>query len=239
MSTMKIAPGNVVRIEYEIRIKGGDVIESSAKAGPLTYTHGDGTLLPALEKRLDGLKAGEKLEGEIPSSEVIPPEDTLPIREIPRREFPGKADVKVGSMFEAQTATGGTINLRIIEVDDEVIKARLLPPLAGKDLEFKVRVMRIEDPVNHLVSVVTKPPPPLPARAVKIELEIDPDPDSEAKLEAVPVRKSEAKVETASKAPSALKVEAEKPASEAKVEAAKPASEAKVEAAKPVETKAD
>lgn len=224
MSTMKIAPGNVVRIEYEIRIKGGDVIESSTKAGPLTYTHGDGTLLPALEKRLDGLKAGDKLEGEIPAAEVIPPEDTLPIREIPRREFPGKADVQVGSMFEAQTATGGTINLRIIEVDDEVIKARLLPPLAGKDLEFKVRVMRIEDPVNHLVSVVTKPPPPLPARAVSIELdEIEPDPDSEAKLEAKPERKSEAKVEPA------------KPASVAKVEAAKPASEAKVEAAKPDE----
>ena len=31
--------------------------------------------------------------------------------------------------------------------------------LFPKDLEFKVRVMRIEDPVNHLVSVVRKPPP--------------------------------------------------------------------------------
>jgi FKBP-type peptidyl-prolyl cis-trans isomerase 2 len=206
MSTMKIAPGNVVRIEYEIRIKGGDVIESSAKAGPLTYTHGEGTLLPALEKRLEGLKAGEKLDGEIPAAEVIPPEDTLPVREIPRREFPGKSEVEVGSLFEAHTATGGTINLRIIEVNDDFIKARLLPPLAGKDLEFKVRVMRIEDPVNHLVSVVTKPPPPLPARAVKIELEeIDPDPESEAKLEAKPERKSEAKVpaKSESKVPAA------------------------------------
>jgi len=244
MSTMKIAPGNVVRIEYEIRIKGGDVIESSTKAGPLTYTHGDGTLLPALEKRLEGLKAGEKLEGDIPSKEVIPPEDTLPVREIPRREFPGKGEVKVGDMFEAQTATGGTINLKIIEIDDDFIKARLLPPLAGKDLEFKVRVMRIEDPVNHLVSVVTKPPPPLPAKAVKIELDVDPDPESSAKLEAAPTKpKSEAKVEAAkpkseakveaAKPASAAKVEAAKPASEAKVAAAKPASEAKVEAAKP------
>jgi len=52
---------------------------------------------------------------------------------------------------------------------------RLLPPLAGKDLAFRVAIMRIEDPVSHLISVVKKPPPPLPAAALKIELEPDQD----------------------------------------------------------------
>lgn len=172
---MKIARGNIVRIEYELRVKNGDVIESSAKSGPVQYVHGEGTLLPALEKRLEGLSAGQSLEGEIPSAEVIPPEDTLPTREIPRKEFPDAQALDVGGMFEAHTATGGTINLRIVAVDDEKVTARLLPPLAGKDLAFKVRVVRIEDPTSHLVSVVKKPPPPLPAAAIKLELEADPD----------------------------------------------------------------
>jgi FKBP-type peptidyl-prolyl cis-trans isomerase 2 len=167
---MKIAAGCLVRIEYEIRIKGGDVIESSAKSGPLQYTHGEGRLLPALEKRLAGLSAGESLEGEIPAAEAIPPEDTLPTRVIARSEFAGQK-VEVGAMFEAHTAAGGTVDLRIIAIDDKHVTARLLPPLAGKDLAFKVRVVRIEDPVSHLVSVVHKAPPPLPAEALKIELE--------------------------------------------------------------------
>ncbi|MBL8607832.1 MAG: FKBP-type peptidyl-prolyl cis-trans isomerase [Myxococcales bacterium] len=172
---MKIAPGNIVRIEYEIRVKGGDVIEASTRSGPVQYVHGEGTLLPALEKRLEGLSAGQSLEGEIPAAEAIPPEDTLPTREIPRKEFPGKAQLEVGALFEAHTEAGGTINLRVVAVDDEKVTARLLPPLAGKDLLFKVRVVRIEDPVSHLVSVVRKPPPPLPGKAT--ELDVDPDPE--------------------------------------------------------------
>jgi FKBP-type peptidyl-prolyl cis-trans isomerase SlyD len=170
---MKITAGSIVRIEYEIRVKGGDVIESSTKSGPVQYVHGDGKLLPALEKRLEGLSAGQSLEGEIPAAEAIPPEDSLPTRVIPRAEFHSKGALEVGALFEAHTAGGGTIDLRVIAVDEKTVTARLLPPLVGKDLAFKVKVMRIEDPVSHLVSVVKKPPPPLPAEALKLELEPD------------------------------------------------------------------
>ncbi len=76
-------------------------------------------------------------------------------------------------MFEAHTETGGTIDMRVLAVDDTHVTARLLPPLAGKDLTFKVRVVRIEDPVSHLVQVVRKPPPPLPGKTEMIELEPD------------------------------------------------------------------
>jgi FKBP-type peptidyl-prolyl cis-trans isomerase SlyD len=168
---MKIAKGSIVRIEYEIRVKGGDVIESSTKGGPLEYTHGMGTLLPALEKRLEGLVAGQSLDGEIPAAEAIPPEDTLPTRVVARSALPGDGPIEVGVMFEAHLTTGGTVNLRVLAIDGDKVSVRLLPPLAGKDLVFKVRIIRIEDPVNHMVAVIRKPPPPLPAAAVKLELE--------------------------------------------------------------------
>ena len=170
---MKVARGSVVRIEYEIRIKGGEVIETSAKSGPVSYVQGEGRMLPALEKRLEGLEAGASLEGDIPAAEASPPEDSLPKKVIPRAEFPKDAKLEVGAMFEAHTAGGGTINVRILEVDDEKVTTRLLPPLAGKDLAFKVRVMRIEDPVSHQISVVKKPPPPLPGEAIHLEVEPD------------------------------------------------------------------
>jgi len=167
---MKIAPGSIVRLEYEIRVKGGDVIESSVKTGPVQYVQGEGKLLPALEKRLEGLAAGQSLEGEIPAAEVVPPEDTLPSRKIPRGEFP-KDGLEVGSLFEAHTATGGTIDLRIIAIDDKHVTARLLPPLFGKDLAFKVKVVMIEDPVSHAKAIVFKKPPPIPGEALGLDLE--------------------------------------------------------------------
>jgi FKBP-type peptidyl-prolyl cis-trans isomerase SlyD len=168
---MKITKCSIVRIEFEIRVKGGDVIESSAKSGSVQYVHGEGKLLPALEKRLEGRAAGEAFSGEIPAAEAIPPEETMPERDIPRREFPGGATLETGSLFEAHDAGGGVINLRILEATPDKVRVRLLPPLAGKDLAFSVKIVRIEDPVSHIVAMVKKPPPPLPAGALKIELE--------------------------------------------------------------------
>ncbi len=170
---MKIAAGTIVRIEYELRVKGGDVIEASTKAGPLQYVHGGGTLLPALEKRLEGMATGESKEGEIPSAEVIGDEESLPTRTIPRAEFPSKGPLEIGALFEAEAVTGGTLNLRIVDAEDETVTVRLLPPLVGKDLVYKVRVVRIEDPASHLISVVRKPPPPVPAKIDEADLEPD------------------------------------------------------------------
>ncbi len=171
---MKIAPGSIVRLEYELRVKGGDVIESSVKTGPVQYVQGEGKLLPALEKRLEGLAAGQSLEGEIPSAEALPPEDTLPTRKIPRAEFPGEG-LEVGSLFEAHTAQGGIVDLRIIAADDKHVTVRMLPPLFGKDLAFKVKVVMIEDPISHAKAIVFKKPPPIPAEALGVELEEDKD----------------------------------------------------------------
>lgn len=170
---MKITGGSIVRLEYELRVKGGDVIESSVRSGPIQYVHGEGKLLPALEKRLEGLAAGQSLEGVIPGAEATPPEDSLPSRSISRAEFPKDAVLDAGTLYEAHTGNGAVVNLRILSVDDKHVVVRLLPPLAGKDLAFKVRIISLEDPVSHLREIVLKKPPPLPAAALKIELEPD------------------------------------------------------------------
>ncbi len=162
---MKIENGNIVRIEFELRIKDGEVLESSANSGPVEYVQGEGKLLPALESRLLGLVVGASAHGEIPSAEVSPPEDSLPTRTIPRSELPKDATFDVGMMLNAKMPGAGTVDLRIVSVDDKQLVARILPPFAGKDLAFKVRVIRIEDPNTHAFAAV---PPPLPVDAAKI-----------------------------------------------------------------------
>ena len=57
---MKIARGRSVELAYELKVKGGAVIESSNRSGPLRYVHGDGKMLPGLEKRLEGLQPGDE-----------------------------------------------------------------------------------------------------------------------------------------------------------------------------------
>ena len=166
---MKIAAGSIVRIEYELRVKGGAGLASSAKTAPIQSPPGAGKPPPAPETRLEGLAAGQSLEGEIPAEEVTPVA-SLPTKVISRKEFPADAKIAPKEIFEANTANG-PVRLYVTAVDDKNITVKLLPPLAGKDILFKVKVVMVEDPVSHKREVVVKKPPPRPVKASDIDLE--------------------------------------------------------------------
>lgn len=168
---MKITPGCIVRIEYELRVKGGDVIEKSSPGAPLQYVQGEGKLLPALEKRMEGLETGSTLLGEIPAGEAVP-EDRLPVKVIPRKEFPKEGAIELQGLYEAHTTAGNTVDLRVLAFDADTVTVRMLPSIAGKDLAFSVRVMMIEDPATHTRQVIKRQPPPPPAEALHIDAEL-------------------------------------------------------------------
>lgn len=166
---MKIAAGLSVQIEYELSVKGGDVLESSARSGPLRYVHGQGKMLAGLESRLAGMSPGEEKRGEIPAREAFGSEDTLPVKEMSRREFPPDAKLEPGTVFEARSPTGEPLRLKILSTTASTgaaagtVKARLLHPLVGRDLTFRVKVLSVSDP---------RQPPPPPGAAIA---ELDPD----------------------------------------------------------------
>src|SRR5262245_13221254 len=156
---LKISKGSIVRLDYELKVKGGDVVESSAKSGPIRYVHGEGKMLPALEARVEGMGVAEEKSGVIPAGEAFP-EDKLPTTEMLRKEFPEGADLKVGGMFEAKDPQGQPISFKIVKVDADKVEVRLIPAIAGKDLEFKVKVLGIDDPKAGKREGIAPPPPP-------------------------------------------------------------------------------
>ncbi|MES1206658.1 MAG: FKBP-type peptidyl-prolyl cis-trans isomerase [Pseudomonadota bacterium] len=163
---MKIARGLSVELAYELKIKGGDVIESSDRSGPLRYVHGDGKMLAGLEKRLEGLSPGDESKGVIPAKEAFGNEDALPVREMPRSAFPAGTDVKPGSVFQAKDpATGTPVTFKVLGADANQARVRLLHPLADRDIEFRVTVLAVRDPRTQGSS-----PPPIPGL-----VELDPD----------------------------------------------------------------
>jgi FKBP-type peptidyl-prolyl cis-trans isomerase 2 len=163
---LKISKGSIVRLEYELKAKGGDVIESSASSGPIRYVQGDGKMLPALEARVEGMGVAEEKSGIIPSSEAFP-EDKLPVTEMLRKEFPAGENLEIGRMFEAKNANGQPISFKVLKVDDEKVHVKLFPPLAGKDLEFRVKVLGIDDPKAGKREGIAPPPPPADALGIE------------------------------------------------------------------------
>jgi len=162
---MKIGRGVSVRIEYELKIKDGEVIESSARSGPLQYVQGAGKMLAGLEKRLEGLSAGDERAGTIPAAEAFGTEDALPLKKMTRKEFPEGITSRIGLIFQAKGPNGEAVNFKVISTTADEVSVRLLYPLVGRDLEFKVKVLSVTDPRFPAAA------PPLPAGVVELELD--------------------------------------------------------------------
>jgi FKBP-type peptidyl-prolyl cis-trans isomerase 2 len=163
---MKVTAGHTIRIEYELKVKGGAVLESSERTGPLEYVHGEHRLLPALERHLEGMAVGDDKRGEIPAKDAFGDESALPVRDIPRKEFPANEKLTVGRIFAANAPGQAAVRFKIVAVEAELVKVRFLHELADKDIEFRVKILGIVPPGAR--RSVLRPPPP-PADAIGID----------------------------------------------------------------------
>ena len=60
---MKITKDHAVSFDYEVRNSRAEVLDSSAQGGaPMAYVHGYASIIPGLEKALEGKTAGETLD---------------------------------------------------------------------------------------------------------------------------------------------------------------------------------
>ena len=80
--------------------------------------------------------------------------------EISRAEFTDGGAPEPGKKYEAKTADGGAVAFRVLSADERFVHVRLLHPLADADLEYRFKLIAVEDPSL---------PPPVPARAIGIE----------------------------------------------------------------------
>ncbi len=157
---MKVSAGHFVRLDCDLRVSGGEIIESSSKTGPVEYKHGAGQILDALEARLVSMSVGDEKKGIIPAAEAFGAASAQPIMTIPRASFPSDAKLEVGGRFEAKSPQGTPLVLSVVSVDSETVTAKAVHPLADKDLEFRVKVLAIRPP-----------PPPVPKSPAE-ELEL-------------------------------------------------------------------
>jgi FKBP-type peptidyl-prolyl cis-trans isomerase 2 len=151
----------ILTLEYEISIAGGDLLESSKKRGPLRFVSGTGQLLAALEERIDKLGADQEESGVLKAAEAFGDLSKLPVRSIPRSEFPVSEKLEVGRIFEAGTATGERIRLMVVEATDASVQVRYLHALHDKDIAYRVKVLSVED---------ARRPPALPPSVLDVEM---------------------------------------------------------------------
>lgn len=155
---MKISAGVRVRLKIHLSVVGGDTLEKSV----VEFIQGGGTMLPGVERLLEGLETGGKKSGVLKAKDAFGDPKLAPVKKMKRTDFPKEAKLKAGERFTAKGAAGGTdVVLAIEKVTGDDLEVRLVHPLADKDLNYELEVVGVSDPK----------PPPLPAKALGLKEE--------------------------------------------------------------------
>jgi FKBP-type peptidyl-prolyl cis-trans isomerase SlyD len=140
---IKIAVGKKVTMDYITKIDG-QVVETTVGKKPLTFVAGDGQLLPALAKKLNGLKAGDtkviKLSAKEGFGEVI----KEAVHEFPTSAFPAGTKYVKGNLIQAQGPDGKQVAGTIVEANAEKVVVDFNHPFAGKSLDIEVKILSVE-----------------------------------------------------------------------------------------------
>ena len=139
----EIREGSVVTIEYTLTDSTGNLIESTAGKEPLTYIHGAGQIVPGLERELNGLKPGDEKKVQVRPEEGYGLPDEKAFQELPRDKVPPDAQ-KVGAMLMTKSPEGRMIPIRVHKVTSTTVVVDFNHPLAGKTLNFDVKVKDIK-----------------------------------------------------------------------------------------------
>ena len=65
------------------------------------------------------------------------------IKDLPKNYFPADQDIQPGMMFMMGLQDGRQIQVRISKVSEDTVTVDLNPPLAGKTLIFKIKIIDI------------------------------------------------------------------------------------------------
>jgi FKBP-type peptidyl-prolyl cis-trans isomerase 2 len=138
-----IKNGSVVSFEYTLCDENGKVIESTKRKEPMTYTHGQRQIIPALEKGLSEMEINEEKSIRLPPEEAYGPVDPNGFTEVPKEDVPAE-ELKVGTTFQVRGPRGEELDLRVHEIKQDTVVLDLNHPLAGKTLIFDVKVLDIQ-----------------------------------------------------------------------------------------------
>ena len=140
---MQIGDKKAVTFHYSLRDDGGDVLDSSEGREPLTYLHGQGDIVPGLEKALEGKQPGDEVKATVPPAEGYGVRDEGNVRNIPRRRLP-EGKLAPGMRLQLRTDQGPLV-ATVVALKGDYVTLDANHPLADKTLHFEVKVVEVRD----------------------------------------------------------------------------------------------
>jgi FKBP-type peptidyl-prolyl cis-trans isomerase SlyD len=138
-----ITDGSVVKFEYTVSDESGEVLQSNKGKEPVTYIHGQHEIIAGLEEGLSEMDINEEKSIRVTPEQAYGEVDPKGFKEVPKSDLP-VSDPQVGTPLNARGPRGEEVLIHISEVKPDTVILDFNHPLAGKTLQFDVKVLDIE-----------------------------------------------------------------------------------------------
>lgn len=141
---MQIKNGDKVKIEYTGTFEDGTVFDSSEKHDkPLEFEVGAKQVIKGFEDAVIGMEKGQEKDIKLQPEEAYGNQNPELIKKVPKDKLPKEQEIKEGMVLGVGLSNGAQIPARVLSVTDSEVTIDLNHPLAGKILNFKVKVVDI------------------------------------------------------------------------------------------------
>lgn len=145
---LEVSPGTLVHLNFAIRLTDGSLIDSNMDKDPVKFEVGDGSLIFGFEKQLFGMKAGDMATFPIAAEDGFGEHNPENIQKIGVDQF-DDVEPEVGMIMGFSDPAQGEVPGVICEIDDQYVSVDFNHPLAGRDLEFEVKIHSVEPAQSH------------------------------------------------------------------------------------------
>ena len=145
--TQVVKDGDIVKVNYILRLADGNVYDSTIGREPLEVTLGQGTLLSSFEAELVGMRVGESKTFSLMPDQAYGEYRPELVGTLNRSQLAENLEPKVGKQVQTEFRDGTPAIAYITSFTDTTVTLDANHPLAGQILTFKVQLLAIG---NHL-----------------------------------------------------------------------------------------
>jgi peptidylprolyl isomerase len=137
-----IENGNIVNVHYVGKFTDGNVFDTSEGREPLQFELGAGQLIAGFEAAVLGKEIGDKVTANINAEDAYGAVKEELIVKVPLDKMPGS--VEVGQTLEAGGDDGQTLQVTVVEINEDHVLIDGNHPLAGKELVFDIEIVSVQ-----------------------------------------------------------------------------------------------
>ena len=143
MAESQAAAGSIVRVHYNGYLEDGTPIGSSRETGPVEFTIGESTLIPAFEDAVVGMEEGDTKTVSLEPEDAFGERREDLVRTIGKDQLPSHIDPQVGKFLEIHVEEGENVRAQITDVAEDMLTIDANHPLAGRKVTFEIELVEI------------------------------------------------------------------------------------------------